>query len=172
MKSSNSPEKLALLEQKLQTDRPEVLQHAKKIADDLLGPFEEELIRGKVALDIFSVEELQLPFQRIREEFGETADEQSPTKEMQDRSYAIFQESVIAIMTPERFQRFRKQVQSTAIAWQRERRKWASALQLEGSLLNEDKIAENRFIFSTYLGQLQRANEQQPSHPKRKKRRR
>ena len=73
-------------------------------------------------------------------------------------------------MTPERFQRLRKDVQSTAKAWLRERQKWAAALQFELGWLDGEQYEENKFVVSAFVGQMMRLGKDQKLAPKQKKR--
>ena len=107
-----------------------------------------------MVLDLFSQEELILPFQRIRAEFGEAFTQATPSDKMQERVFDAVLQATTEIMTPERFRRLRKDVQTTAKSWFRTRQKWAAALQFELGYLNGDQYKENRFLLAAFIGQI------------------
>jgi hypothetical protein len=73
-------------------------------------------------------------------------------------------------MTPERFRRFREEVDKTATNWLRTRQKWGAALQFELGHLG-DQYEENKFILTAFIGQIYRlGKEHNPAAKKKKKR--
>jgi hypothetical protein len=165
-KIMESPEKLERVGQKLFGENPRLRESAEKQAWDMANVFEKELAKGKVALDLFTEEELLLPFQRLQEEYGQPVTEKQPTDELRKRSFDAIVQAIQDILTPERFHRFRNDVKSTAKVWMRERQKWAAALQFELGSLEGEVYEENKFVLSAFIGQLYRAGEEQKSTPK------
>lgn len=76
--------------------------------------FEAALAHGDVELSLFSEEELMLPFQRIQAEFGEPFTQAQPSEEMRERIFEAVRQAITEIMTPERFRRFRDEVEKMA----------------------------------------------------------
>jgi hypothetical protein len=72
------------------------------------------------------------------------------------------------ILTPERFQRLCKDVQSTAKTWLRDREKWAAALQGELIWLDEGQYEENKFVLCAFVGQVTRLGKDQEPAQKHK----
>jgi hypothetical protein len=73
-------------------------------------------------------------------------------------------------MTPERFRRFRQEVDKTATNWLRTRQKWGAALQFELGYLDGDQYEENKFILAVFLGQIYRLGKKHKSAMKKRKR--
>jgi hypothetical protein len=170
-KIMESPEKLEQVGQKLFGENPDLRERAEKQAWEMADKFEGELAKGRIALDLFTEEELLLPFQRLQADYGQPVTEMEPTDELQQRSFDAIVQAIKDILTTERFQRLRKDVESTAKIWMHERQKWAAALQFELGWLEGDAYEENKFVLSAFIGQLYRAGEEQKSAPKPKKRR-
>ena len=165
-----TPEQKERLGQKLAA-RPGLRQRLENQIWELVEAFEKELFAGKVVLDLFSPEELFLPFQRIQEEFG-TPDALIGLgdEEGVERTFNIIRETMLEILTPERWQRLRNEVQTLANTWLRARHKWAAALQAELAWLDEDEVVENKFLLAAFLGQARRLGDAQK--PKKKPRKR
>ena len=75
-------------------------------------------------LDLFTREELVLPFQRLQAEFGKSFTQVQLSKEMRQWVSEVIVQAINEIMTPERFRRLCKNVQSMAKVWLRERKIW------------------------------------------------
>lgn len=170
VKLLESPEKLEQLEQKIFA-KPGLRERAEKQIRDMVVAFEKELLEGKVALDLFTQEELALPFGRIQAEFGEHADQLEPSDETRGRFFDILRQTIAEIMTPERQKRFRGDVQAKARTWLRERRKWAAALRAELIWLEGTQYEENRFVLAAFMGQVKRSSDTEKPAKKSKTRR-
>lgn len=162
------PGKLEQIGQKLLGANPEMRQRLEKDAENLLNAFEDELVKGKVDLNLFSEAELVLPFELIAQEIGKPIEKLQPA-EVQDRLFERIRQAIIKIMTPERLQQMRDYVKSTAKTWIRERRKWMGALDLELSHLEGEQYEDNRFITSAFIGQWRRVGNEKKSGSKAKK---
>jgi hypothetical protein len=149
-------EKLERIGQKLFENNPGLRERAEKQAEEIADRFEGELAQGKVALDLFTQEELLLPFQRIAEEYGQPVTEMQPTDELREHIFDAIVQATKDILTPERFARFRKDVESTGKDWMHARHKWAAAIQLELSWLEEEAFEGNKFVISAFFGQMYR----------------
>jgi hypothetical protein len=164
------PDKLKQIGQKLFGAHPGLRQRAEKQIWSMVNAFEDELAKGSVALDLFTEEELMLPFQRLQAEFGEPFTQVQPSEEMRERTFDAIRQAITEIMTPERFQRFREEVEITAKTWFRARQKWAAALQVELGYLDGDQYEENKFVLAAFIGQIHRLGKEHISARKSKKR--
>jgi hypothetical protein len=100
---------------------------------------------------------------------GEKFTQAQPTEEMRQRVLDTMMQAINDMMTPERFQRLFKDVQSIAKTWLRERKKWAAALQGELIWLDEEHYEENKFVIAAFLGQIMRlGNDQKPAQKHKK----
>lgn len=164
LKIIESPKKFEQIGQKLLAANPDMLKRAERRQMDIVHVFEDELVAGKVDLDLFSEAELLLPFQHLQAETGESFAEVQPTEEMQQRIFDVIRQVIIEIMTPDRFQHLREDVESISKIWLREQRKWAAALYLELNWLGGKRYVENKFVLAAFIGQIERAGkEEQPS---------
>jgi hypothetical protein len=118
---SETPGKLEQLAKKFFTAKPGLRERAEKQILDMIEAFEKELAEGKIALDLFTQEELVLPFQRLQAEFGEPFSQVQPREEMRQRVMDAIRQAINEMMTPERFRRLYKEVQFMAKIWLRER---------------------------------------------------
>ena len=163
-----SPGKLEQIGNKLFAAKPGLRERAEKQIWDMVDAFEEELAEGKITLDLFTEVELLLPFQRLKSEIGEPFTQAQPSEEMGQRVFDTIVQTINEIMTPERFQRLRKDVQSTAKGWLSGRKKWAAAIQGELAWLDGEQYEENKFVLSAFLGQITRFGKKQKPAPKRR----
>ncbi|MEJ2351760.1 MAG: hypothetical protein P8Y03_18390 [Anaerolineales bacterium] len=170
VKLLEAPEKLEQIKQKLFA-KPGLRERIEKQIWDMVVAFEQELLEGKVALDLFTQEELVSPFGRIQVEFGEGAGQLEPSDETRERFLDILRQTIAEIMTAERQERFRSDVQAKARTWLRERRKWGAALQAELNWLEDTKYEENRFVLAAFMGQVKRSAKTQKPAKKSKTRR-
>ena len=170
LKAIETPEQKEHLGKKLAA-KPGLRQRLENQIWEMVEAFEKELFDGKVILDLFSPEELFLPFHRIQEEFG-TPDALLGVgdEEGVERTFTIIRETIHEILTPERLQRLRNEVQTLANTWLRAHHKWAAALQAELAWLDEDHYMENKFLLAAFLGQARRIGQAQK--PKQKSRKR
>lgn len=164
------PEQLEQIGHKLFEAHPELRQRAEEQVLDMVDTFEDEVAQGHVDLDLFSEKELVLPFQRLQAEFGEPFKDIQPTDEMRERTFDAICQAITEIMIPERFRRFRDDVEKTAKTWHHTHLKWAAALQYELGYLEGDQYEENKFILAAFIGQVERINKE--SKPIRRSRKR
>lgn len=150
------PAKLEEIGKKIFEEQPGLRQRAEKQIWDMVEAFEAALGRGDVDLSLFSEEELVLPFQRLQAELSESSIQEQPPEETRERFGEAIRQAVIEIMTPERFRRFREDIERTATLWLRKRQKWGPALQVELSYLNGDQYEENKFVLMAFIGQIYR----------------
>ena len=161
IKLSETPGKLEQLAKKFFTAKPGLRERAEKQILVMIEAFEKELAEGKITLDLFTPEELVLPFQRLQTEMGEQFTQAQPTEEMRQQVSEVIVQAINEMMTPERFRRLCKDVQSMAKTWLRERKKWAAALQGELIWLDEEQYEENKFVIGAFLGQIRRLDNDQ-----------
>ena len=164
------PDKLEQIGQKLFGEQPDLRQRAEKQIWSMVNAFEDELAKGSVDLDLFPEEELMLPFQRLQAEFGESFMQVQLSDAMRERTFDAIRQAITEIMTPERFRRFREEVEMTAKTWFRTRQKWAAALQFELGYLDGDQYEENKFVLAAFIGQIYRLGKEHKSARKSKKR--
>ncbi|MEW5873018.1 MAG: hypothetical protein AB1894_27410 [Chloroflexota bacterium] len=165
------PDKLEQVGKQIFEAQPGLRQRAEKQVWDMVKAFEDALGHGNVELSLFSEEELMLPFQRIQAEFGEPFTQAQPSEEMRERIFESIRQAITEIMTPERFRRFREDVEKTATHWLRTRQKWGAALQFELGFLAGDQYEENKFILAAFIGQIYRLGKEHKSVTKKKKKR-
>jgi hypothetical protein len=170
VKAIESPKELKQLGQKLLAGKPGLRQRMEKQAWDIVIAFEKDLVEGRVILDLFTEAELDLPFQRLEAEVGEAHTQAQSTEEMTKSVFDAILQTINEIMTSERLQRLREDVQSTAKVWFREQQKWAAALQFELVWLDGGEYDGNKFILTAFLGQLFRVVKDQEPAPKPRKR--
>jgi hypothetical protein len=150
------PDKLEQVGKKIFEAQPGLRQRTEKQIWEMVEAFEDALGQGDVELSLFSEEELMLPFQRIQAEFGEPFTQVQPTEEMRERIFEAVRRALSEIMTPERFHRFREEVDKTATNWLRTHQKWGAVLQFELGYLDGDHYEENKFILAAFIGQVYR----------------
>jgi hypothetical protein len=110
-----------------------------------------------------------LPFQRIQAEFGEPFTQAQLSEEIRERIFDAIRQAVTEIMTPERFRRFREDVDKTATNWLRIRQKWGAVLKFELDYLDGDQYEENKFILAAFIGQIYRLGKEHKPTTKKKK---
>lgn len=150
------PDKLEQVGKKIFEAQPGLRQRAEKQIWEMVEAFEDALGHGDVELSLFSEEELMLPFQRIQAEFGEPFTQVQPSEEIRERIFESVRQALSVIMAPERFRRFREEVDKTATNWLRTHQKWGAALQFELGYLDGDQYEENKFILAAFIGQVYR----------------
>ena len=155
-KLSEMPGKLEQLAKRFFTAKPGLRERAEQQILNMIEAFEKELAEGKITLDLFTQEELALPFQRLQTEMGEQFTQARPTEEMRQRVAEVIVQAINEMMTPERFRRLYKDVESMAKSWLREREKWAAALQGILIWLDEEQYEENKFVIAAFFGQITR----------------
>jgi len=164
------PDKLEQVGKKIFDKQPGLRQRAEKQIWEMVEAFEDALAHGDIDLNLFSEEELMLPFQRIQAEFGEPFTQVQPSEEMSERIFDAVRQAITEIMTPERFHRFREDVDRMATNWLRTRQKWGAALQFELGYLDGDQYEENKFILAAFIGQIYRLGKEHKSATKKKSR--
>ena len=169
IKLGETPGKLEQLAKRFFAAKPGLRERAEKQILDMIEAFEKELAEGKISLDLFTQEELVLPFQRLQAEFGEPFTQVQPSEEMRQLVLDVIMQAINEMMTSERFRRLYKEVQSMAKTWLRERKKWAAALQGELIWLDEEQYEENKFVIAAFFGQITRlGNDQKPAQKQKK----
>jgi len=136
--------------------QPALRQRTEKQIWEMVEAFEIALARGHVELSLFSEEEQMLPFQRIKAEFGEPFTQVQPSEEMHEHIFEAVRQALSEIMTPERFRRFREDVDKTATNWLRTSQKWGAAIQFELGYLDGSQYEVNKFILAAFIGQIYR----------------
>ena len=165
------PDKLEQVGKKVFDAQPGLRQRVERQIWEMVEAFEDALMQGHVELNLFSEEELMLPFQRIQAEFGEPFTQVQPTEEMREHIFEAIRQALSEIMIPERFRRFREKVDKTATHWLRTHHKWGAALQFELGYLDGDQYEENKFILAAFIGQVYRlGKDHKPATKKKKKR--
>lgn len=162
-----SPDKLEQIGQKLFSAKPGLRERVEQQIWDMLDAFEEELAKGNIKLDLFTEEELTLPFIRLQAELGKSIIQAKPSEELQGQVFKAIRDAVNSIMTPERYRRLCDDVQGIANTWVQERNRWAAAIQGELTWLEKEQYTENKFVLSAFLGQITRLGREQPSKKKR-----
>jgi hypothetical protein len=157
------PDKLEQVGKKIFEAQPALRQRAEKQIWEMVDAFEDTLGHGNVEMSLFSEEELMLPFQRVQAEFGEPFTQVQPSEEMRERIFDAVRQALSEIMTPERFRRFREEVDKTATNWLRTSQKWGAALQFELGYLDGSQYEENKFILAAFIGQVYRLGKQHKS---------
>ncbi len=163
------PDKLEQVGKKIFEAQPGLRQRAEKQVWDMVEAFEGALGHGDVELSLFSEEELMLPFQRIEKELGQPIAQVQSSEEMRERIFEAIRQAVTEIMTPERFRRFREDVDKTATNWLRTRQKWGAMLKFELDYLDGDQYEENKFILAAFIGQIYRLGKEHKPTTKKKK---
>jgi phage regulator Rha-like protein len=149
-----SPEKIEEFGAKLLSKNPDLRRKIEAKMEGITEAFEDELFKGNIELDLFTEEELLLPFQRYQKEFEELNSAELDKEKEASRIIKLIQETIDAIMTPERYKRLRQHIESTIKIWMKRRYKWAYALQFEMGYLEEEKYAPGLFITTVFWGQL------------------
>jgi len=164
------PDKLEQVGKKIFEAQPGLRQRAEKQVWDMIESFEDALGHGNVELNLFSKEELRLPFQRIQAELGKPLTQVQPSEETSGSIFETIRQTITEIMTPERFRRFRADVDKTATNWLRTHQKWGPALKFELDYLDGDQYEENKFILAAFIGQVSHLDEEHRPVAKKKKR--
>jgi hypothetical protein len=165
------PDKLEQIGKKIFEDQPGLRQRAEKQIWEMVEAFEDALGHGDVELSLFSEEELMLPFESVQAEFGEPFTQVQPSEEMRERIFDAVRQALSEIMTPERFRRFRDEVDKTATNWLSTRQKWGTALQFELGFLEGSQYDENKFILAVFIGQVYRLGKEHKSATTKKRKR-
>jgi len=163
------PDKLEQVGKKILEEQPGLRQRAEKQALEMEKAFEDAVGQGEVELSLFSEEELMLPFQRIQTEFGEPFTQAQPSEEMRERIFEAIRQAIIEIMTPERFRRFREDMDKTATNWLQARQKWGAMLKFELDYLHGNQYEENKFILAAFIGQIYRLRKKHKPTTKKKR---
>lgn len=161
-----SPDKLEQIGQKLFSAKPGLRERVEQQIWDMLDAFEEELAKGNIKLDLFTEEELALPFIRLQAELGETFTQAKPSEKLRGQVFQAMVDAVNSIMTPDRYRRLCDDVQSTAQTWMQGKNRWAAAIQGELTWLEKEQYTENKFILSLFLGQLTRLGKEKRPNKK------
>lgn len=164
-----SPEKLKPVEAEL-SKNPNMVQRLEKQIWKMLDDFEKELEQGRVELELFTPQELVLPFERLQNSLGDAAQSFDVSKtDAQEQFFAVLNETIAEILTPEHWQKFYRDVQNTARKWVITRNKWGAALHAELGFLDKQKYEPNRFVMFAFWGQLRRLSAPQNSKHSKKR---
>jgi hypothetical protein len=163
------PDKLEQVGKKILEEKPGLLQRAEKQALEMEKAFEDAVGQGEVELSLFSEDELMLPFQRIEKELGKPLAQVEPSEEISGRIFEAIRQAIIEIMTPDRFCRFREDMDKTATNWLQARQKWGAVLKFELDYLDGDQYEENKFILAAFIGQVSRIGKEHKPTTKKKK---
>jgi hypothetical protein len=169
------------LESKIDTDS-EIFQRIADQADQISDDFINAVFHGRVELDLFSEAEL-LSFLKLMQE-QLLAVGQVPSKadipEVRDIFQAAIHDYIQEIVTPERLEAMKVDLQAILKTWLKEGNKYAGPLLTETNYLDREAPAENFFIRVTFLSQLRRATREietdetappkKPRHRRRKRR--
>jgi len=150
----DSPEKIEEFGAKLLNKNPDLRRKIEAKMGSITEAFKDELFKGNIELDLFTEEELLLPFQRYQKEFEALNSAELDKEKEASRIIKLIQPTIDVIMTPERYKRLRQDIESTINIWMKRRYKWASALQFEMGYLEEEKYAPGLFITTVFWGQL------------------
>ncbi len=159
-----NPNQASLLREKLEA-RPELRQRLERQFDKMVEEFEHALWTGETRLDLFTPEELLLPFNRLEEKYvAENIDPSTadPQKTAEDTVKSI-RDSLVEILTADRLQEIKRDLERVSQQWQREKNKWAMPLQAEIGWLDDYSVEENRFFMAAYAGQIRRDMKSQGS---------
>jgi hypothetical protein len=162
-----SPEKLEQIGQKLFSAKPGLRERVEQQIWDMLDAFEGELAKGNIKLDLFTEEELTLPFIRLQAEPGESITQVKQSEKLRDQVFKAIVDAVNSTMTPERYRHLCEDVQATAKTWMQARNRWAAAIQGELTWVEKEQYTENKFILSAFLGQVMRLGKEQHLDKKR-----
>jgi len=154
-----SPEKVEAIVGKLFEKNPDLRQQIEEKTDEMTDAFEDELAKGKIDLDLFTEEELLLPFQRLQGESGRSMKEVLSDEVLAEQFFDAILPTMAAIMTPERYKRLRQDIESTVKVWMHRKYKWTAALQFEIGGLDENRYEADRFVLAAFIGQFYRANQ-------------
>ncbi len=164
-----TPDKLKPIETEL-VKNPRLMQLLEKQASRLLIDFETELENGRVELELFTREELVLPFQRLQDNLGDAAQFFNVTNnDSQKQVFTVMTDTIAEILTPERWRKFYRDVQEIARQWIQSRHVWGVALHAELGMLNKEDYQQNQFVIFAFFGQLRRLGA--PKKSKRSKKR-
>ncbi|MEI7847465.1 MAG: hypothetical protein WCK35_16815 [Chloroflexota bacterium] len=163
-----NPDKLKPLEAKL-TKNPGLMQQLEKQVFDMLDDFEKKLEQGQVELELFTREEIYLPFNRLEEILGPDAQKfDGSTAAGQKQIFDVLIGTMDELFTPQRWEKFYNDVEQTARKWMRARHPWGAALHAELSFLDKKEYEKSRFILSVYWGQIKRLQAPENSKPSKK----
>ena len=151
-----SPEKLHEVGDQLAKTNPDLMEVAEKQAWKMIEAFEGELMRGIIDLPLFTDEEVVLPIKRLEAQFRVPFEQIPQDKKFSKQMFDTILQTIDDIMTPARYQRFRKDVESTRKTWMREKNKWAMVLEFELVYLDKKTYEQNKFIIAAFMGQFTR----------------
>lgn len=138
--------------------QPSLMEELRKGADEAFQEFEEQITNGEVILDLFTPEELQRPLLAIAEYLAtnqidaETADKQEVAKQFA----AFIQRAIGEVMTPDRTQKMKDNLQRLSAQWLREKNWQGVLLQGETSSLDTEQPSDNPFIYAAFVSQMKR----------------
>ncbi|MEJ2710833.1 MAG: hypothetical protein P8074_24700 [Anaerolineales bacterium] len=158
LSQASDPERMAALSGKLEAN-PKLREYFEQRAEKDLEKFRQALLDNKVALDVFLEEEVLLPLQRLEQELQDEGlnfselDKQKVT----ERFRVLVEETIVEVMTPERLQQVKTDLEKLSQRWLRARNRWAVGLITEINRLDELEVTENPFFMLVYMNQYKRA---------------
>lgn len=151
-----SEEALQKATEQLMAANPEQFAKVQDQALEIAGNFEQGLFEGKIALDLFTQEELDRPVEQLQQEQGRPIDEILASETGPEQLMETIRQTIVAVMTPERMQEMHRQAGEITQSWYEQNDPWAAALELEMVWLEGEQFEENKFLACVFLGQLAR----------------
>lgn len=135
---------------------PGLRERLEQQAENYAVDFENAIIRGEINLILFSKAEVELALNRFLKEFApdQLDISKKPSEQVSNRFIEIIRESLVEIMTPERLQEMKTDLEKLSKKWLRSKNKWASGLMTEIYWLDDLEILENQFLLIVYTNQL------------------
>jgi hypothetical protein len=162
------PEFVKKLETEIDTNS-DLFQRVAKQAEAISEDFIHAIFHGQVELDLFTVAELTNFLKRVQERV--LVAELDPSKygspEVVDVFKVTINEYIYEILTPDRLKTMKEKLQGITKTWLKEGNVFAGALLNETNNLDQETLAENLFIKTSFLSQLRRATREKESEDSR-----
>lgn len=176
----DDPARLEALGQKLQAD-PHLAQKMSAEAEAILESFYEALGEGKIALPVFTQDELQRPLLRLMRHLQEEGIglTQENSEEIAGKLVELAKESLREMLTPERWPEVLDSLQQIERQWKKEFHEFAAPLALvvhDLDPLDPGKAAQDEFLSWLYVTQVWKSSEPEKeagtskSQPRRRRR--
>jgi hypothetical protein len=151
-----SPEVLQVV-QRLQK-KPGLMQHLEHETHQAIQEFEQAIADGKVRLDLFTVEELQRPFKALAEDVSRNRSDLAKVdpQELANQFAEYVRRTLAEVMTRERTQRMKADLQRLSAEWLRARNWMGAAIPAEIYWLDSVAPAENPFLYAAYVSEMKR----------------
>lgn len=149
----SSPEIAGLL--KAVRAKPAMMKQLEQNTNHALDELEQAIARGEVELGLFTEKEVERVFIAMNEYVttNQIDLEKADPKQYTDKFTELIHHSISEIMTPERTQKMKGDVERLALQWLREKKKQGALLRLESDYLGSEAPTENPFVFAAYVGQ-------------------